>query len=132
MIPSRMSPRGRATILPSMSATTYYILHVLSVIFLTAITFNAVANPKPEGRKKALMNSGILSLLVLVGGFGLVAKVYGNTWPHWAFVKIALWIGLSAMAGMAYRQPGKANLWGMLTLAFVTAAVFLVYLKPAF
>ena len=113
-----------------MSPTTYYIMHVLSVIFLTAVTFNAVANPNPAKRKKALMNAGILSLLVLVGGFGLIAKVYANKWPHWVFVKVVCWLGLSAMAGLAYRKPEKANLWGLLVLIFVTVAVFMVYMKP--
>ena len=75
----------------------------------------------PEKRKRSLMLTGILSLVMLVGGFGLVARVYDNQWASWMFVKIACWLGLSALAGIAYRKPEKAG--GLMLLATVLVLV---------
>jgi len=52
----------------------YLLLHLLSLIVLTAHTFMAFANPAPEHRKPTLMITGIAALLMLVSGFGLLAS----------------------------------------------------------
>lgn len=108
----------------------YQILHVAAGFLLTALTFAACAAPDPEKRKRSLMLTGILSLVMLVGGFGLVARVYDNQWESWVFVKIACWLGLSAIAGIAYRKPDKGRGLMLITTTFVLLAVGTVYLKP--
>ena len=108
----------------------YQILHVAAGFLLTALTFAACAAPDPEKRKRSLMLTGILSLIMLVGGFGLVARLYGNAWESWMFVKIACWLGLSAIAGIAYRKPDKGRGLMLITTAFVLLAVGTVYLHP--
>lgn len=105
----------------------YSLLHVLSGFLLVALTFAACAAPRPEARKRYLMGTGILSLLMLVGGFGLVARVYDNQWEHWMFLKIACWLGLSALAGFAFRKPEKAGLLRMIALVLVALAIATVY-----
>ena len=113
-----------------MSATTYYILHVLGIVFLTAFTFSAFANPDPKKRKSAMMMTGIFSFVVLLGGFGLKAKVPVLDWPGWLIVKIVLWLALSGIAGMVFRRPGMAGMLRLVTILIVAAAVYLVYTKP--
>ncbi|MCP5023773.1 MAG: SirB2 family protein [bacterium] len=109
--------------------TTYYLLHVIGLLLLTATSFSALGAPTPERRKKALMLTGILSLVMLVGGFGLLGRLnYG--WPHWVIIKIACWVILSALAGLAFRMPkakGLLSLIGMLALA---VGVYMVYERP--
>ena len=56
-----------------MSPTTYHILHVSSLLVLFGYTFYAFAAPA-ETRKRVLVITGIASLLVLIGGFGLITK----------------------------------------------------------
>ena len=65
-----------------MSPTFYHVLHVVSVLVLTGYTFYAFAAPA-ESRKKVMIITGISSLLVLIGGFGLQAKLAVG-WPGWA------------------------------------------------
>ena len=95
-----------------MPATFYSILHVASALLLVGVTFGAFAAPTPERRKATLMWSGILSLLMLTGGFGLLARVV-HGWPVWVLIKMVCWLGLSAVAGMAFRKPesvgGRGN-----------------------
>jgi uncharacterized membrane protein SirB2 len=112
-----------------MSETVYYILHVSSVLLLAAVTFSALAHPVPERKKSHAILSGVLSLLVLTGGFGLMARL-GYGVAGWILIKLALWLVLSAMAAMAFRMREKRGLLIPLTAALFVGAVVTVYLKP--
>ena len=111
-----------------MSPMFYYILHVCSVLVLTAYTFYAFAAPL-ETRKRVLMISGIASLLALVGGFGLQAKL-GYGFPGWIIVKLVCWLGISALAGVGYRRRGAIGTLALVAIVLLIVAVVMVYLKP--
>lgn len=114
----------------TMSANVYYVLHVLSIVLLTAYTFVAFADPDPRKRKASMMMTGIFTVLVLVGGFGLKARLGMQDWPGWLIVKIVIWLVLSGMAGMAFRRPALAGPLRLLTIVLVGGAIYLVYNKP--
>ena len=111
-----------------MSPTIYSILHVTAVLVLTGYTFYAFA-AAPETRKRVMMITGIASLVAVIAGFGLQAKL-SLGFPGWLIVKILCWLGLSALAGFGYRRRGAAGALaaGALVLAFI--AVVMVYTKP--
>ena len=111
-----------------MSPTIYYILHVTAVLVLTGYTFYAFAAPA-ETRKRVMMITGIASLLALVGGFGLQAKL-GYGFPGWLIVKLICWLGLSSLAGFGYRRRGAAGALAGVALLFAFIAVVMVYAKP--
>lgn len=111
-----------------MSPTVYSILHVVSVLTLTGYTFYAFAAP-PETRKKVMIITGVASLLALVAGFGLQAKLQIG-WPGWLVVKILCWLGLSGLAGMGYRKRGAAGALGVAALGLALVAVTMVYTRP--
>lgn len=111
-----------------MSPTFYYILHVISVLALTGYTFYAFAAPL-ESRKRVMMITGIASLLTLVGGFGLQAKL-GYGFPGWLIVKLVCWLGLSALAGFGYRRRGAAGTLALVAIVLAIVAVVMVYAKP--
>lgn len=113
-----------------MSPTFYYILHVFSVLTLTGYTFYAFAAPA-ETRKKVMMITGISSLVALIAGVGLMHKL-GYAWSGWPIVKIACWLGLSALAGIGYRRRGAAPVLLAVAVALVFVAVFSVYKKFTF
>ncbi len=112
-----------------MPILVYQILHLVSVLLLVATTFSAFANTDPRVRKKTLMISGILSLLVLVGGMGLLAK-NNLGWPGWVLVKLVCWLVLSALAGFAYRKPASVGALRALAVALLAIAVYMVYARP--
>lgn len=111
-----------------MNLQTYQLIHVISGFLLTAVTFQAFAAPTPERRKRALMFSGILSLLMLVGGFGLAARLQLDVMKEgWIHVKLLCWLALSAMAGLAFRMPSLAKVLTLITTALVALAIYMVY-----
>lgn len=112
-----------------MDPAFYSILHVASAVLLVAVTFQAFAAPEAGRRKKTVMHAGILSLVMLVAGFGLLAKLkYG--FPLWIIVKVVCWLGISAMAGIAFRRPEKVKGLALLTIALLLAALYMVYQRP--
>ena len=112
-----------------MSIQLYQIIHIFSVIMMTAVTFAALAAPRPEGRRRSMMWSGILALLALISGFGMLARL-GYGLPGWAVVKLACWLGLTMLTSLAYRQPGQGRSLTLLALIAVFLAVGMVVLKP--
>lgn len=112
-----------------MSPATYSVLHVAAGFLLLAITFRAFAHPVPESKRSVLAWSGIASLVMLVAGFGLLAKLkYG--FPGWIVVKLVCWLGLSALAGVAYRKPGSTGALTLVAALLVVVAIYMVYFRP--
>ena len=110
-----------------MNPLYYYLLHLFSLFVLTAHTFMAFANPDPANRKSTMIITGVASLLVLVSGFGLLAKLHNNQFEVWVIVKLVCWLFLSALAGMAYRRPHLRGKLAAGALALILIALFMVY-----
>ncbi len=117
-----------------MSPLVYQITHVLSAILLVAFVISACADPRPERKKAIMITTGVLSLLVLVGGFGLAMKIYNISNPlkftGWMVGKVIVWVLLSGMAGMAFRRSTIAGVLTLVAVVLAGTAVYLVYAKP--
>jgi hypothetical protein len=111
-----------------MSITTYLILHLSSVIVLLGYTFYAFAAPG-ETRKRVLMITGIAALLVIVSGFGMLARLHLG-FPGWAIVKLVCLLGLASISGIAYRRRAAADLFMMVAFGLAITAVAMVYIRP--
>jgi uncharacterized membrane protein SirB2 len=113
-----------------MDPAYYKILHVFSLLVLTAWTFAAFAHPAPETRKQALIVTGIASLLMLISGFGLLAKLYAGHFPAWVIVKLVCWLVFSALAGVAYRRPHLRSTLALVGFSALLVALVMVYARP--
>lgn len=54
---------------------------------------------------------GLGALLILVGGFGMLARLDlppGSGFPGWLWIKIVVWVLLAGAAAVPYRRPGLA------------------------
>ena len=111
-----------------MNPNYYSLIHVFALFILSAHTFMTFANPAPENRKRTMMITGIASLLVLISGFGLLAKLHNNQFSGWVIVKIVCWLGLSALAGIAYRRPHLRGTLAVVALALTLTALVMVYI----
>lgn len=112
-----------------MGSQLYLFGHLLSVTLLVGVVFGALAAPDPADRRRTMMFSGILALVAFVTGFGLLGRG-GFGIPGWAVVKIACWLGLAALPGLAFRRPGQIGTLRLLTVGAVFIAVGMVVLKP--
>ncbi len=113
-----------------MDPTYYKILHVFSLLVLTAWTFAAFANPDPANRKRTMMVTGAAALLMLISGFGMVAKVYGGHISAWMVVKVVCWLIFSALAAIAYRRPERRSQFALVGFTVLLIALWMVYAKP--
>lgn len=111
-----------------MHPQTLYILHIFSLFVLAGGTFYACAAPA-ETRKRTMSMTGVAALLMLVTGIGMMHRNH-LPWTGWVFVKIACWLGLAAIGGIAYRRRGIAGILQIVAMVLALVAVFMVYTKP--
>lgn len=73
--------------------------------------------------------TGVANLVILLTGLRMWQGLYAFS-GGWVIVKIVAWLGLAAIAGMAFRKREKAGglMWASLALAAV--AVVMVYARP--
>ncbi len=118
-----------------MSALFYKVLHVLGVLFAIAAlggaTLRAAAGTGDDapGRKLALGTHGVALLVILVSGFGMLAKL-GYGFPAWVWLKIVIWLLIGAAIALVRRLPRHAAaFWLAIPLLGGAAACLAIY-KP--
>lgn len=114
-----------------MSYEFYQIAHLFSVIMLAGSTFAAlaVASTRPETRRPALIGSGVAAMVALVSGFGLLGLGRFGL-PGWVVVKLAAWVALAALTGLAYRRPAQRRPLAAVAVLAVLLSVVMVVSKP--
>ncbi len=82
-----------------------------------------------QTRRVVAASHGIAMLMILVGGFGMLARLDVG-FPNWIIGKLVIWLALGAMLGFANKLVGSArSLWfAVPVLAFIAA--WLAYTKP--
>lgn len=123
-----------------MSYNLYRILHLLGIFMLFAAVGGAVlrkivegdagsARPKDRAARLVGITHGVALLLLLVTGFGLLAKL-GLGLPGWAWAKLGVWLVMGAIVTLARRSAAAAGaIWWLLPLLGVLAA-WLAIFKP--
>lgn len=81
-----------------MSYQIYKMLHIVSIVIY--FSSYAVATAKRGSIKLEKILTGIALILILVSGFGLMARLgvsQGGSWPMWLKIKLGIWtvIGMS-------------------------------------
>jgi len=112
----------------------YHVMHLIGVfmIFLAyggMIVRSATGSDNKGLRRLGSLTSGIGLVLVLVGGFGLLARLnYG--WPLWILIKVGIWVALGGLIAVINRKPevSQYTWWGTLMLGVL--AVLMVSFKP--
>ena len=121
-----------------MSLLTYKVLHLFGmfVLFaaLGAITLRSAEGT--EGKSKlAGLSHGLGLLLILVSGFGLMARLglsHDWAWPTWVWLKLVIWLLLGASLVLVRRMPRLSTLWWWLIPLLGAAAAYLALFKPTF
>jgi len=120
-----------------MSYLAYKLLHLLGVVLLFAALGALVVrqlgatppSPKDRGGRLAGITHGVALLVILVSGFGALAKL-GLGLPGWAWWKLAVWLALGASLVAIRRLPSAAPwLWWLLPFLGGVAAWLALY-KP--
>lgn len=110
-----------------MDPQVYRLLHVIGLILLFVALGGACVQRGP--RSMALHGIGLL--LLLVGGFGLLAKLnIGWPWPGWVWLKVVGWVVLAVLPALARRAPQRAGVWLAVAVAVGAAGAWAAFFKP--
>lgn len=120
----------------------YKVLHIFAVVMLFVslggLTLHAVNGGTKEsnlGRKMVAISHGVAMIIILVAGFGLLARLQvmaaGIAFPLWVWLKLGIWVVMGALVAIPYRKPELARpLWLLLPVLGAVAAAVAIY-KPA-
>ena len=115
-----------------MDPNFYQVLHIvgISMVFLgygALLSRSMIAPENVSVRKLGSITSGIGLLLILVAGFGLVAKLGYNYTETWILVKFVIWLLLGGLIVLINRKPQLAMLLWCLLIALSATAAIMVY-----
>jgi hypothetical protein len=75
-----------------------------------------------------MMTHGVGLLLLLVAGFGMLAKQGIHSVPGWVGAKFAIWLVLGAFVGIAYKKQQLAKkFWLVIPVLVVVATALAVF-----
>ena len=117
----------------------YEIVHVIGIAMLFAAIGGVAVHAANGGSKTDTATRGIVgmvfgvgSFLILLGGFGMMARlglVRGMP-PRWLLVKMVIWLVLSGIVLLPYRRPSLAKPFLLLLPLLAGLAVYMAVFKP--
>ena len=117
-----------------MSYEIYKVLHLLGlslvVLSLGGIILHVIYGGSKQSnsfRKGAMITHGVGLLLLLVAGFGMLARLGIHSFPGWVVGKVVIWLILGAFVGLAYKQNLARKLWFIVPALVVIAACLAIY-----
>lgn len=114
-----------------MSLLAYRVIHIFSMMLMfTALGGLVLASQAKvqtdASRKMAGMLHGIALILLLVSGFGALARIglsNPGIWPAWVWLKALIWLAFGGVIVLIRRSPRAASLmWWVLPLLGAAAA----------
>lgn len=121
-----------------MELITYKTIHVFSAMLLLFAmgglvlrALDAKSESKTQARKLGVITHGVALLLLLVTGFGGLAKLgIMASMPGWAWAKIVIWLIFGGVIALIHKRPNLLKpLWFLLPLLAGVAAWLALY-KP--
>ncbi len=117
-----------------MSYELYKVIHlvglslvVLSLGGILLYTLNGGVKASNSFRKGAMITHGVGLLLLLVAGFGMLARLGIHSFPGWIVGKLVIWAFLGACVGLAYKKQLAKKLWVAVPVLVGVAAVLAIY-----
>lgn len=121
-----------------LSSATYQLFHVLGIILvfmaLGAVSLHAMnGGTRDSNTARALVaiTHGVGLLLILVAGFGMLARLgMSGGLPGWVWMKVLVWLLLAGLIVVPYRKPEWSKaIWFAIPILGVVAA-YSVFYKP--
>ena len=111
-----------------MDATTYKIIHLIGISAIALGVGGMMAGA--ANRKPFAICQGVGLLVMLVSGFGLLAKMHLG-FPHFALVKTVLWVVIAVLPMLARRLKLPLAAAILISLTLVGIMAWLGVVKPA-
>ena len=118
----------------AMSPLLYQYLHLAGLLLLFTSVGALLAGAQSPARKFAGMLHGVAMLLLLVAGFGLMAKKFGVSnpaqFPGWVLAKVVIWLILGALPAVVNRGKLAPKAGVLVGLVLGLVAAYLATFKP--
>ncbi len=111
-----------------MDRNTYLIIHLIGISVLALGVGGMMAGG--EKRKTFAILQGIGLLVMLVSGFGLLAKL-GLGYPHFAIVKTVLWLLIGALPVIFRKLKTPLPAAILISIILIGIMAYLGVVKPA-
>ena len=111
-----------------MDATIYKIIHLTGIAAIALGVGGMMAGG--SNRKPFAICQGVGLLVMLVSGFGLLAKLHLG-FPHFAIVKTVLWVVIAVLPMLARRLKLPVAAAMLISLTLVGIMAWLGVMKPA-
>ena len=115
----------------------YWTLHILGILLtflaiggIIAHNMNGGTKDTNEARTPLAAIHGTGLLLVLVAGFGMLARLGASPAEPWAIGKLVIWLALGGIIAPIYKMPRKGAIFLAVVPLLGAAAALLVLLKP--
>ena len=122
--------------MPHPIGTHYYLLHFLGIMLVYCaygilIARGMLGSDSRALRKFGMIASGIGLFLILLGGFGLIAKLsYADYTSPWVIIKVVLFLLLAAMQTFISRKPSLSQVWFWVIFLLGLLATLTALYKP--
>jgi hypothetical protein len=115
-----------------LSYHAYKLLHLIGLfLLLLSLGGQLVCRDLKAWRKYLKMSHGIGLVLLLIAGFGLLARL-GVPWPWhlWVYLKILTWIVLGLMPILLRLTPSSGKTFWWIILGLAAFSAYLANFKP--
>ena len=111
-----------------LSFDVYKIVHFFGMFSLFfayggLLMFHHMGGPKTApARKKVAILHGIALFLILLGGFGMLARLEMHfPFPLWIWIKLAVWLAMGGLVVVARKKADK--IWPVYFLVVITGLI---------
>ena len=118
----------------------YNVVHIVGIVLvMSALGGTAIhalsGGTKVTNRARGLQAAlhGVGALLILVGGFGMLARLgftHGAMFPGWLLVKLGIWVVAAALLFIPYRKPALARPIYLALPVLAGVAAYMAVYKP--
>lgn len=117
-----------------MSYHFYKILHLVSILFFIGGVGASCFGTQTNLKKSIKIVMGVSSLLILVAGMGLLARLgfsHGAGFPTWVVFKLLIWLLLAVGAPIVFKRVSHGlGKWFYLFLTLASLAAWFAIYKP--
>ena len=117
----------------------YNLVHIVGIVLVVSALAGAAVLALAHGRDESrslrrlfAILHGVGALLVLLGGFGMLARlgIVQGGFPGWIWVKLVIWALLAAALFLPYRRPSLGRALVLALPVLVGVAAYMALYKP--
>jgi hypothetical protein len=118
--------------------SVYKLFHIVGIVMIFLSlggqinhAINGGSKDQNAWRKAAGITHGVGLLLVLLGGFGMLARLeIPWPWPGWIFGKMVVWLFLGGLVAVVNPKPSTGRAMWYIVICLGLLAAYFVTMKP--